>query len=213
MSCQKLIVSRRSDALFCDGTCRKSYHRKRGGSATDNSGKVILSLCDYSGVWADPYREAGYNVIQVDIKQGQDVRLLARRSDVWGILAAPPCTVFSLAGNSAWTAGKRSTADLLDALSVVDACLRQVALCRPRWWALENPRGRISQYLGKARFEFQPYQFGDSWTKRTCLWGEFNLPKPSPVTPTFSLVDRERNPQKRATTPSGFARAFFEANP
>ena len=41
--------------------------------------KRILSLYDYSGNWSLPYREAGYEVVQVDLKRGgQDVRLLKK---------------------------------------------------------------------------------------------------------------------------------------
>lgn len=58
----------------------------------------ILSLCDYSGTWSKPYRDAGYDVIQIDLQRGgQDVRLLQREKDVHGILAAPPCTCFARA--------------------------------------------------------------------------------------------------------------------
>lgn len=61
----------------------------------------ILSLCDYSGSWSKPYRDAGYDVIQVDLQHGnRDVRLLQHEDDVHGILAAPPCTCFASSG--AW---------------------------------------------------------------------------------------------------------------
>lgn len=30
---------------------------------------LILSLCDYSGNWSDPYSQAGYEVEQVDLKR------------------------------------------------------------------------------------------------------------------------------------------------
>ena len=36
---------------------------------------TILSLCDFTGEWSRPYREAGYDVRQVDIKHDDDVRL------------------------------------------------------------------------------------------------------------------------------------------
>jgi len=35
--------------------------------------KVILSLFDYSGNWPSPYKEAGYDVYQIDIKHGIDI--------------------------------------------------------------------------------------------------------------------------------------------
>jgi hypothetical protein len=44
----------------------------------DPSNRFILSLCDYSGRWSQPYRDAGYNVIQIDLKRGNDVRLLEK---------------------------------------------------------------------------------------------------------------------------------------
>lgn len=31
---------------------------------------IVISLCDFTGEWPRPYREAGYNVIQVDLKHG-----------------------------------------------------------------------------------------------------------------------------------------------
>ena len=34
--------------------------------------RTILSLFDYSGAWPKPYLDAGYEVIQVDLKHGDD---------------------------------------------------------------------------------------------------------------------------------------------
>jgi hypothetical protein len=56
--------------------------------------QTILSLCDYSGIWSKPYKDAGYYVIQIDIKHGDDVRLFPYPGEVYGILAAPPVYSF-----------------------------------------------------------------------------------------------------------------------
>jgi hypothetical protein len=57
---------------------------------------TILSLCDYSGAWSQPYVDAGYDVVRVDIKRGQDIRLFeALPFPVRGVLAAPPCNAFT----------------------------------------------------------------------------------------------------------------------
>ena len=53
---------------------------------------MILSLCDYTGTWAQPYVDAGYDVRQVDIQHGEDIRLLEYPGEVHGIIAQPPCT-------------------------------------------------------------------------------------------------------------------------
>lgn len=180
--------------------------------------RTILSLCDYSGVWSQPYADAGCDVIKVDIAAGGgDVRLL-RVSDlpqIHGILAAPPCTVFAASGNR-W---KRTDDDMREGLSVVDACLRLVVACRPKWWVLENPIGKLVHYLGKPSMYFNPCDYGDPYTKRTALWGRFNdALTPTPVDPTegskfHRLPPSADRARLRSTTPSGFARAFAEANP
>ena len=30
---------------------------------------------------------------------------------------------------------------------------------------------------GKPKFVYQPWEFGSAWTKKTALWGEFNIPQ------------------------------------
>lgn len=141
------------------------------------NGRTILSLCDHTGNWSRPYEEAGYPVIRVDLQDGQDVRLLRRIDEpIHGILAAPPCTHFSRAGAWMWEA--KGEAAILEGLALIDACLRTVAIYRPTWWALENPIGRLKDYLGPPNWRFDPWMFGDPYTKRTWLWGEFTPPMP-----------------------------------
>lgn len=168
--------------------------------------RLILDLCGGSGSWGAPYLAAGYRVECVDILHGRDVHTLAARSDVWGILAAPPCTEFSIAKNG-------RARDIRAGLETVSACIRLAFACQPQWWALENPTGLLSIYLGAARDVWEPYEFGDPWTKRTAIWGDFAIPERGPfVAPLGSAMDRG-NAAARAITPPGFARAFFEANP
>lgn len=182
----------------------------------------ILSLCDYSGAWSQPYVDAGYDVIRIDIQtDGRDVRLLERMDNVHGILAAPPCTCFASSG-ARWV---RSEDDMRDALSVVDACVRLAWSCRPKWWALENPVGKLTRYLGRPRMYFQPCDFGDPYTKRTCLWGNFVPPLPLIIGETRAVLPTEGSKMwaryggksmttknARSATPEGFAQAFFVAN-
>lgn len=177
-------------------------------------GKRIFDLCAGSGAWSQPYADAGYEVIKLDIiTTGDDVRLQKLPlTPVHGILAAPPCTVFCHAGNR-YT---RMTHEVLDALSVVDACLRFIWACKPAWWALENPMGRLSQYIGMPRYRFQPWWFGDPYTKQTQLWGDFNTNlRHNEVEPSLGsyMYNNVNGAHNRAVTPPGFAKAFFEANP
>jgi hypothetical protein len=188
-----------------------------------NGHKVILSLCDRTGNWPAPYREAGYDVRMIDLATtGEDVRLLPFPGRVHGVLCAPPCTVFARSG--AWV--KRTDDEMRLGLSVVDACLRLAVACRPAWWCLENPAGSLKRYIGPWSMTFNPCDFGDSYTKRTCLWGVFTPPVAGsmftttrPVEPTLGSIVTEKmgggseRKGRRSATPPGFARAFFEANP
>lgn len=183
----------------------------------------ILSLCDYSGTWSQPYVDAGYDVLRIDLQRdGRDIRLLEREEGVHGILAAPPCTCFATSGNR-W---QRTDDDMREALSVVDACIRLAWACRPKWWALENPIGKLVRYLGKPKLYFQPCDYGDPYTKRTCLWGTFTPPlplllgrltacKPVEGSKIWSRYGGKSAATKnaRSETPKGFAQAFFEVNP
>lgn len=96
--------------------------------------------------------------------------------------------------------------------------MKIVMVQRPKWWCLENPIGRLSWFLGDPKAYFDPCDYGDPYTKRTCLWGDFVMPPKSPVEPTegskmHRLPPSEDRAALRSVTPAGFAKAFFEANP
>lgn len=62
--------------------------------------KIILSLFDLTGNWSKPYKDNGYKVIQIDLQLGMDILTWdykqIPKEDVYGILAACPCTDFAL---------------------------------------------------------------------------------------------------------------------
>jgi hypothetical protein len=214
-----------------------------------NSNKIILDLCGGTGAWSKPYRDAGYDVrlltfpdwdvLRVKLVEGgvllvrRDNTMIARRCfDIYGILAAPPCTEFSLAKGSL-------PRDFESAMQVVSACMHIIWHCRTygslKFWAMENPRGFLRQFMGKPAFTFEQWQFGTNTVKATDLWGYFNTPKPTvevrsegitacighrangrdwakPVIPDeYKPLNLDRA-AARAITPAGFAEAFFKAN-
>ena len=95
-----------------------------------------------------------------------------------------------------------------------------MTICKPTWWALENPIGKLSRFLGPPQMYFNPCDYGDPYTKQTALWGDFNTSLPlNEVEPTEgSKMHTQyggkgmRTKNARSATPAGFARAFFEAN-
>jgi len=187
----------------------------------DNSKKIILDLCGGTGAWSAPYRAAGYDVRIVTLP-ASDCRLYEYPGQVYGVLAAPVCTHFSGSGAQYWPQ-KDSDGRTLAALAVSDACCRIVLVTKPSgFWVLENPVGRLRKWLGPPSMYFDPCDYGDPYTKKTCLWGSFNRPKQNRVEPIKVCSQgswlmklggsSERTKELRSVTPPGFAQAFFEAN-
>jgi hypothetical protein len=195
----------------------------------ENSDKTILSFFDLTGEWSRPWREAGYNVITFDIQTGQDVMDFSAEyfienwdfGEVYGILAACPCTDFAVSG-ARWFEEKDADGRTEASRELVFQTLRTIEFFRPKFWALENPVGRIESLTGlpSARLIFQPHNFGEDYTKKTILWGKFNADLPTANTePTQGSKMHQKYGGKsqatknaRSETPEGFAFAFFMAN-
>lgn len=224
------------------------------------SNKIILDLCGGTGAWSKPYKEAGYTVLNITLpdfdinytdvssndyfifyNKQKDNKLEIRKDWIYGILAAPPCTQFSIARNDKTAKKPR---DLRDGMRTINSCLRIIHECLYsnyrksgnglKFWALENPySGYLKRFLGKPAFVFEPCDFGDPYTKKTALWGEFNEPIKNPVEPIkgsmvkhashfkdIKPVDPEYQKKlgkdartiRRSITPSGFSEAFYKAN-
>ena len=210
---------------------------------------TILSVFDFTGNWSRPYAEAGWDVIRIDTKLQNDgfeefsINVADLTTDwfyenifdsfetIDGILLAPPCTDFAVSGAKHWAAKDKTESTLFgdvnrldEYVNLVYQCLNIVDLCEPYFWALENPVGRIASLvpeLGKPWY-FQPYWYGDTYSKKTGLWGNFNKPMPTNIVEPEkgkhgSRTQKyggksERTKELRSITPTGFAKAFFEAN-
>lgn len=204
--------------------------------------KIILDLCGGTGAWSKPYKDAGYEVIVItlpdynvlDWRMNGEIVVPIESGEVYGILAAPPCTEFSRAKGNL-------PRDFETAMKVVQACMAIIWKTRInskgnfKFWALENPVGFLRQFLGIPKFTFWQWQYGAPWNKQTDLWGYFNSPKPfvfeqpdllkttighkthavnyatpnSPEEYKHLKLDRAAI---RSITPAGFAKAFYEAN-
>lgn len=159
----------------------------------DNSHKTILHLCADMGSDSQPYRDAGYNVICIGSDIG--VENYQPPKDVYGIIANPPCTHFSIARSVA-----KTPRDLREGMRLVKECLRIIWDCQYdlpegkrrttlKFWAIENPAtGMLKQFLGNPTYQYCPSEFGAEFTKRTALWGYFNAP-PKP----FFLMNPLKN--------------------
>ena len=138
--------------------------------------KTLLSLYDYSGMWSKPFWDAGWNVIQMDLKHGQDINQFQSVEDVWdygindvhGILAAPPCTDFTVSGAQFWKA-KDEDGRTAEAIKLVNQVQRFADLFTPTdpdydepfFWVMENPVGRLNTLLPElgAPMYFNPWEY------------------------------------------------------
>lgn len=147
--------------------------------------RVILHLCADTGSDTWPYQmDPEYEVIRIGEAVGVENFTLADKDYVVsGIVANPVCTNFSAAkrGNY-FGGGKREGPDLSD-VWMVNECLRIIEEAQMQgaldWYVIENPAsGRLRDYLGAPAHSYQPWEYGDPWTKHTGLWGDFTMPPP-----------------------------------
>lgn len=159
---------------------------------------------------------------------------IVNADEVYGIIAAPTCTMFSFARTTA-----KTPRDFESGMRLVKKCLEIIWFCRAsndsklKFWALENPMGYLRQFLGRPLFSFSPDEYGECYTKKTDIWGYFNIPKKNPykLSESEKLLSARNNrvlpdlPEgyimptgwnrqaaRRSMTSSKFAEAFYKAN-
>lgn len=145
--------------------------------------KVILHLCADTGSDTQPYQDdPDYDVVMVGEAIGVENFTLANwtayhgtDNPIVGVIANPVCLEFSTArrGGQARNPG--------DGMFLVNECQRIIAEARSlgnlKFWVIENPaKGVLKHYLGKPTYMYEPWWYGSPWTKKTALWGEFNIP-------------------------------------
>jgi hypothetical protein len=126
----------------------------------------------------------------------------------WDMLIAfPPCTHLAASGAQYWDQKK------LDGRQkkAIDFALRLYYSNVPRV-CIENPVGILSSKWMKPMQMIEPYQFGDAFTKKTCLWLK-NLPHlqaTERVKPEFCWCSTSKGgklPYKKGTGYNAFMRS------
>ena len=206
--------------------------RAAGAAGLERDVSLVVSLYDRSGIMVMPWAEAGYECICYDIQHSirrdrvkgnvtyrwADARSLTA-SDIGRpaiVFAFPPCT--NLAVSGARDFQRKGLRGLIDGLELVEAA-RQLCENSGAPWMLENPVSRLSSCWRKPDYTFDPCDYGDPYTKRTCLWtgSGFRMPPKRRVEPAAGSAMHLVPPgpdraNVRSATPNGFARAVFAAN-
>jgi hypothetical protein len=136
----------------------------------------VLIACEYSGTVRDAFAAKGHYAMSCDILpteneglhyQGDVMDII---NDGWDLMIAhPPCTHLAVSGARHFHKKQKEQADALDFVQkLLNAPIEKICL--------ENPVSIISTRIKKPTQIIQPYEFGHSVSKKTCLWLK-NLPK------------------------------------
>jgi hypothetical protein len=196
---------------------------------------TVISLCDMTGNMVEPWLDAGYKAITVDLQDNHsahprrnhfvaDVTALPHKliSDPVAVFAFPPCTNVAVSG-ARWFKEK-GLDGLLEALSILNAC-KKICEASGAPWMIENPVSTFSTYWREPDYTFHPsdftgFELGDNYTKKTCLWTGNGFVMPDRfMAATDEPDDRIHKAPPgagranfRSATPIGFAKAVYFAN-
>lgn len=152
----------------------------------------VLIACEESQTVCKAFRERGHEAYSCDIQepsgghpewhiQGDALKVI--ESQQWDlIIAHPPCTYLTVTGNRWFNVeryGEKAIQRYRDREEAVEFFMA-IAEADCEHIAIENPVGIMSSRWRKSDQIIEPWQFGDSYEKKTCLWLK-GLPKLIPT--------------------------------
>jgi site-specific DNA-cytosine methylase len=171
----------------------------------------ILVACEESQALTNRFRGLGHEAFSCDILPcsgghpewhlQQDVtELLKQKWDM--IVAFPPCTYLTVTGNRWFNIdryGEKAVQRHKDREEAIKFFL-MFANAECDYIAIENPVGIMSSEWRKPDQIINPYEFGDPYEKKTCLWLK-GLP---PLKPTNVVKPEPRKEFKSGKTMPGW---------
>jgi site-specific DNA-cytosine methylase len=176
----------------------------------------ILVACEFSGTVRDAFIAKGHDAWSCDIipteRKGphivNDVRNVL--DDGWDMMIAhPPCTHLAVSGARWFDMKLAEQAEAIEFVRLlINADIPHIAI--------ENPVSIISSRIRKPDQIIQPWQFGETEQKKTCLW----LKRLPPLFHTHYMAERnqslwrlppsEDRAKLRSATFQGIANAMAE---
>ncbi len=174
----------------------------------------VLIACEESGTVRDAFIKKGHNAISCDILEpsngGPHIRgdvkpLLKYKWDM--IISFPPCTYLTVTGNR-WFNVEKYGEKAVKRIELRENAIEFFMLfanAKCEKIAIENPVGVISSQWRKPDQIINPWQFGDAFEKKTCLWLK-NLPKLNPT--NIVKPPPRKNFKSGKSMPAWYADAF-----
>jgi len=172
---------------------------------------IIISLCDYTGIFTKPWRDAGYEALHVDpqrdnngtiLEMAPEISRAIKSGRVAFVAGFPPCTDVSVAGARHFQSKRAVDQHFQAKAALIAEQCRMVGEIAHVPWFFENPVSVFSSIFGEPDYSFNPSDFGgylseddahpdwpeiiphqDAYPKKTCLWSGcgFELPDKKPV--------------------------------
>jgi len=160
----------------------------------------VLVACEFSGTVRDVFAAKGHEAWSCDLlpseTEGNHIQgdVLELLDDEWDlVIAHPPCTYLTVAGNKYFNPEYRDRfPDRIQQREEAIEFVRSFFAARVPMMAIENPIGVLSTRIGKPTQIVQPYQFGHPDRKPTCLWLR-GLPKLAPTQIVEPNIKTNRN--------------------
>ena len=137
----------------------------------------VLVACEYSGRVRDAFIKLGHDAISCDLLptdspgphyQGDVYDMLNEEWDL--IIAHPPCTALTVAGNSTYGQGMKKHSERLESAKWTEALWNKCKSVSPLV-CFENPVGVLTRLTSMPKANYvQPYQFGHKEQKKTGLF-------------------------------------------
>lgn len=156
----------------------------------------VLVACEFSGVVRDAFRARGHDAWSCDFLPSErpgphfQENIYLRLEDDWDLMIAhPPCTYLTRAGDRWYRESQQRRDAAWDVIRLSIAPIPRIAI--------ENPRGALNRLWRRPDQVIQPWMFGHGETKATCLWLK-NLP---PLMATDVSTGREQRVHRLSPGP------------
>ena len=143
---------------------------------SESTTPIVLSLFDRTANMVEPWAEAGYKCLCVDIQHkqpswegnicriGQDIRHFKCPATTVIVFAFPPCDHLAISGSHAFK--KKGLRKLAEAIELVGAA-HDICLQSKAPWFIENPLSTLSSYWRQPDYKFHPWHFSTYATNET----------------------------------------------